>query len=98
MTRRKLSDEERKESIIRRKEYNKQYYETHKEQYKQYCDKNRIHINELKQQRYMKNKEKILENHRRWRQQHRETILNMSDEDFLIAAGFRKAKDEETEQ
>ena len=67
------------------------YYRTHRERYKQYYEENRDKINEAARRYYMNNKEKILAKNRNWRKRHRERIMELSDEEFLIAAGLRKS-------
>lgn len=69
------------------------YYKTHKELIKQRRQKNRLHIKERVRRYYENHKEKIIANHKEWRRQHRTQIMEMSDEEFLIAAGLRKPRE-----
>jgi hypothetical protein len=69
------------------------YYETHKEVIKQRRQENHLHIKERSKRYYENHKEKILADHREWRRQHRTQIMEMSDEEFLIAAGLRKPRE-----
>lgn len=45
---------------------------------------------EYRKKYYAAHREQIIARVRAWEKWHRETIMNMSDEDFLVAAGFRQ--------
>ena len=74
------------------------YYETHKDEIKQvqqiYIKNNRDKINSRLRNNYSKNKQKILKQHREWIQRHRNAIMEMSDEEFLIVIRLRQPTDE----
>lgn len=65
-----------------RKKYMKEYRRTHREQ-----------VNAYNRRYYSKHRKERIRVVRAWRKQHHDAIMNMSDEDFLIAAGIREVPD-----
>lgn len=76
MTNKKLSEEEKAireaEKKIKKADYNKQYYQAHKEESKQYCQDHKEERREKSKQWYQDHKEEKAEKNKQWYQDHKE--------------------------
>ena len=86
------------DAIQQRKERNARYYAAHKQQISQYAKEYSKKYRETHKEQIRQNaklycvahKTQLVDNHKKWRQQHKQAIMEMSDEEFLIAAGLKQ--------
>lgn len=87
----RLTDEERLEH---RKQWNRDHKEQCNEAGRRYYQRHKDIIKMKRRQRfkrnYANNKDLLIAKQREWRQRHRKAIMEMSDEEFLIAIGLRQ--------
>ena len=76
-----------------RKAYMREYNRTHREQVnasqKKYRAAHPEKVKATRKRYYERHREERIRTVGAWRKQHHDAIMNMSDEDFLIAAGIR---------